>query len=264
MVAVPNSDTIAIASPGGNALQVLEIDGDRIRLGMAGGRHPGVIGAIAADSDRGIGLVSKEQTVSFCSASRDSSLFLWNRKIRDGKCVSERTIRSASHSRPIIDVAISVSLDTVAIIDAAPQLVLRYLETGSFLRAVPLESVATRVSITNAGFLVVFYERGDTKTPATKLDVFDLSCNCLCTVTYPGVMCACDVVAVSPGEDAVVLGLDDKTIVVLKVFGLVEMMRGTLPFVPRAISVTRAGSAFITYDNGALGSLRIFRLEQSA
>jgi WD40 repeat protein len=238
---------LVVASPWDDSIKMFDVAQDSARLAFEGASHPSTIRSVSADS----GHYLRDLHISIGSLSQDSTCFIWNMKINsDMHCTDIKKITVTKHVQPLIDFDISVDLDVTVTVDEEPSLVLSELSTGMFIRSQKLDATPYMVKITKCGYILVFR--------SSRICVHDLSLKFLWGKTLGSRIMSFDVVHVNHSDDVGVFALEDKTVVVLRIFELRDVMFGKVSRMPVHVAVGKGNVCFIVYEDGSVGMLSLF------
>ena len=247
---IPDADMVVAVAPWSSHFVLFGI-GAKVKEIASGARHPGIVRAFSVDSYTEI--PSQDIVISVGTVSKDLSFFIWQARIRGGKCCDVKMCSSMEHKVPIIDIAVSVNMGLVATIDESPQLVLTRI-SGQFCRSLKLDFVPYKVAMTRYGYIILF-----SKDPSNSLHIhlYNPECKLLCTRQFEGEAISTLVHGTNIGTDHIVLAFQHKELALVRLYELTTMKTIKLPATPTSIYSENCQSLWVCYDDGSLSQIRI-------
>jgi hypothetical protein len=254
---IPHENILVLASSIRKNCHVLDVGESSLTHLCSGFTGTTLVRQIAADSRRLF--VTREVMISIICLLHSKSFVIWSVcRRRDNSLGKIRKVLSTVHKCEIVDVAGSESFNIAAAITTQPSLVLSCITNGAFEHEGLLAAPASHVRITKGGHILVFYNGDFEGGMKTRIDLFDLNCCRLFSKMFLPRLVRFDVAAMDCVDDIVVLCWADRTLCMVKAFGLTEVAQCRLPEVPAALSVGRGMTAFLAMRNGALGYVKLF------
>jgi hypothetical protein len=247
---LPDQKLFAIASPITNNVRVIGLDQDPAPV-VFSGLQTGAARQIVLGGTKIFG--TNRTRVTICSLSHDNSFVIWRTTNS-----FQRTTRllSSFHTGSIIEIAVSAALDLAVAITDEPALVFTNLENGSLQRTFPLDEEPRHVKITR-NYVVVCFKGKFSGGKRTRIDVYEMNGACVISKLFDGRLTLMDVAELDFVDDVIVVCFSDKTMVVMKVFGLVEVTQCQLLGKPVSMSIGQGNTVFVLLKGDTLHLMKI-------
>jgi hypothetical protein len=247
---LPDQKLFAIASRVMNYVRVINFGQDPAPV-VFSGLQTGIARQIVLGGTKIFG--TNRTRLTICSLSHDNSFVIWR---TTNFFQGTKKLLSSSHTGLIIEISISAALDLAVAITNEPALVFTNLEDGSVQRTFPLDEEPCHVNMTR-NYVVVAFKGKFNEGTRTRIDVYELNGTCVVSKLFDGRLALIDVAELDFVDDVVGVCFSDKTMIVMKVFGLVEIIHCQLLEKPVSMSVSQAKIFFVLLKGEMIQSMKL-------